>query len=206
MINYVVSLGPVLAGATAVSVYLLWPSGASVANQIQSSISGKDYLQLVESRDSGYWTKFKELYKNFKGEKLDGVTEETLPDWCEKNLSIKASDKSEKELEFARQWCVVDVRSVKAAAKGLGKTPVSEISSGEQTTAWQTAWEYYKNNKGSKNLDIVDGDVKTEETQGKEAGGSKLQAWCNSKESKLMYEWGGEDQTHEKYMLWCVKQ
>ncbi|AEW45528.1 hypothetical protein MHC_03340 [Mycoplasma haemocanis str. Illinois] len=205
MVKYFAVGVPVAAGVTGVSVYLSWPTEESVANRIKSSISGKDYLRLVESRDSEYWIKFKNLYKNFKGEKLEGVTENTLPTWCEDTLKSKVSSKLKKEIDFANKWCLVDTRSIKDFAKGAGKTLLSEVTT-SQEGEWQTAWDHYKDNKEAKQLKITESKFTGAEGTDKSTGGKALKEWCTSQESKLMYEYGGEDSTHEKYMAWCTKQ
>ncbi|CBY92929.1 hypothetical protein HF1_09210 [Mycoplasma haemofelis str. Langford 1] len=160
----------------------------------------------MESGGSDYWVKFKELYKNFKGEKLVGVSESALPQWCEDILKSKVSSREHKEIDFASKWCVVDTRSLKEVVKSSGKNLISDLKSTEQAESYKKAWDYYKENKDTKKLVIVDSKFTTPEKSSNTEGGPALQTWCTDKESKLMYEYGGEDQTLEKYTTWCVKQ
>ncbi|AEG73165.1 hypothetical protein MHF_0907 [Mycoplasma haemofelis Ohio2] len=82
---------------------------------------------------------------------------------------------------------------------------LSEVTN-NQDGEWQTAWEHYKDNKESKQLKIADTKFTGKEGTTKAIGGTALKEWCTSKESKLMYEYGDEDSTHEKYMTWCTKK
>ncbi|CBY92934.1 hypothetical protein HF1_09260 [Mycoplasma haemofelis str. Langford 1] len=200
MVKYLATGVPAAAGVAGLSVYLSLPSEDTVANIVKSSVSGKDYLKVLESKESEYWVKYKDLYSRFK---LDKVTSDQLPNWCEETLKSKASPKNSEEIDFAKKWCVVDVRNIKEAAKGTGVVIISELE--EQTTSWQDAWTHYNTHKTSKNLEITDSTFTGASGSEKVALGPALKTWCTSKESKFMYEFGGEEKVYEKYLAWCVK-
>ncbi|CBY92538.1 hypothetical protein HF1_05300 [Mycoplasma haemofelis str. Langford 1] len=147
------------------------------------------------------WNKFRELYSHSRGDKPEGVGKEKIAKWCEDKL-VSRDDSS---FELVKKWCVIDSREVhvKAMAEGRKTIPVS----GENVTqAWQSAWDSYHAGKASSKLRIEDASFVGEEKEANTTGGPALQKWCQSKSSKLMYEYLGESDGYEKYHAWCTKE
>ncbi|AEG72848.1 hypothetical protein MHF_0576 [Mycoplasma haemofelis Ohio2] len=194
-------VGAAGAGVAGTSAYLYGFRGDTLEMRVKNHFKDQPHMRILNSSKREEWNKFRELYSHSRGDKPEGVGKEKIAKWCEDKL-VSRDDSS---FELVKKWCVIDSRAVhvKAMAEGRKTIPVS----GENVTqAWQSAWDSYHAGKASSKLRIEDATFLSEAKEVNTTGGSALQKWCQSKSSKLMYEYLGESDGYEKYHAWCTKE
>ncbi|AEW45475.1 hypothetical protein MHC_03075 [Mycoplasma haemocanis str. Illinois] len=152
--------------------------------------------QKILSAGDVEWSSWSEVYKVSTKNKIPEVTHSNLSKWCE--TTLKGSDES--KLDLASRWCVINTRSLSEEIKSTSSASLLPLD-GDNTSAWEGAWESYNKSKGTSGLEIDDTTFKASNSD-KTKGGPALKKWCSDLLSKKMYELL-ELKAREKAEKWC---
>ncbi|AEG73108.1 hypothetical protein MHF_0844 [Mycoplasma haemofelis Ohio2] len=165
----------------------------TLLSKLESSLQNH---QKILSVGDAEWSSWSEVYKASKQNKIPEVTHSELPRWCE--TTLKSHDKS--KLDLASAWCVINARSLAEEIKATSSASLLSLE-GDNTTAWEGAWDFYNQNKNTGGLEISDATFKASDSN-KTQGGSALKKWCSDLLSKKMYE-PLEVKAKERAEKWC---
>ncbi|CBY93373.1 hypothetical protein HF1_13650 [Mycoplasma haemofelis str. Langford 1] len=184
------ALGTGVAGAGG---YYLVSDRETIGSALTSSL--KDFQKVLSSRGDSEWKEWKEVY-GASQEKINSVTKDSLPQWCENTLKLSKKDKN---YDLASKWCVVNTRSFKDELASKGIQVLTEAASDGK---WQKAWKHHNSKKSENNSLAITDTTVVASTVTESNGSTPMHKWCTDRYSSPMYKLNAESEM-EQVGKWC---